>query len=530
MKNKIGREVPEHIEGIGKIEAYQGAWEKLNKGWMGEEAYPPPVKAGKPHFNKMCESIEQAIKNCEPHDGMTVSFHHHLRGGDYLLIHTIDILDKMGIRDITLASSSLTTAHDGLVPYLKKGVVTKIFSSGIRGKLGEVISYGILDTPVVIHTHGGRARAIQTGKIKIDLAIIGASAADEEGNATGSHGKSAFGSIGYAMVDAWYAKRVVVVTDNLVEYPCVPPSIRQNYVDYVVKVDTIGDATKIASGTTRITKSPLDLRIAQLAAEAIIHSGYFKDGISFQVGAGGASLAVAKFVRKEMKKQNIKGSFLLGGVTSVLVDMLEEGLFKSIFDVQSFDAAVSSSILNNPYHIEIPSALYANPFNCGCMTNKLDVVVLGALEVDTDFNVNVITGNDGAIRGASGGHSDTASGAQLTVVVCPSFRGRMPIVKDKVHNVVTPGESVDIVVTERGTCVNPLRKDLEESLTKAGVKLTKIEDLAKEVETFTGKPKPVKTLDRIVGVIEYRDGTIIDVIKQTEGDIDAICASFESED
>ena len=520
MKNSLGKEIPEYIEGYGKTELYQGAWTKLNKGWINEKTDPPPIKASQPHFNKVCDTLEQAIKKCEPYDGMVVSFHHHLRGGDYLLIQTIEILDKLGVKDITLASSSLTTAHDGLVPYLKKGTITRIFSSGVRGKLGEAISYGILKKPVVIHSHGGRVRAIQTGEIGIDLAIVGASAADEEGNATGSHGKSAFGSIGYAMIDSWYASRVIVVTDNMVEYPCVPPSIRQNYVDYVVKIDSIGDASKIATGTTRITKSPLDLRIAQLAAEAIIHSDYFKEGISFQVGAGGASLAVAKFIRKEMKKRSITGSFLLGGVTSVLVEMLEEGLFKSIFDVQSFDAEVSSSILNNTYHIEIPSGLYANPYNCGCMTNKLDVVVLGALEVDTNFNINVITGNDGALRGASGGHSDTASGAQLTVVVCPSFRGRIPIIKKEINNIVTPGESVDLVVTERGTCVNPRRPELEKQLIKAGINIRKIEDLEKEVEQFTGTPKEVELLDNIVGVIEYRDGTVIDIIRQTKGNLD----------
>ncbi len=519
MKNSLGKEIPEYIEGYGKVELFQGAWTKLNKGWMNEKTSPPPVKASKPHFNKLCESLEDAIKKCNPHDGMTVSFHHHLRGGDFLVIKTIEILDSLGIKDITLASSSLTTAHDGLIPYLKKKTITRIFSSGIRGNLGKSISMGILDNPVVIHSHGGRVRAIQTGEISIDLAIVGVSAADEEGNATGSHGKSAFGSIGYAMIDTWYASRVVVVTDNLVEYPCVPPSIRQNYVDYVVKVDTVGDARKIASGTTRITKSPLDLRIAQLASEAIINSGHFKDGMSFQVGAGGASLAVAKFISKEMKKRDVKGSFLLGGVTSVLVNMLEEGLFKSIFDVQSFDAEVSSSILNNTYHIEIPSGLYANPYNCGCMTNKLEIVVLGALEIDTDFNVNVITGSEGSIRGASGGHCDTASGANLTVVVCPSFRGRIPIVKKEIHNIVTPGESVDILVTERGTCVNPKRPELEQKLIDAGLNIRKIEDLAAEVEQFTGVPKKVEFNDKIVGVIEYRDGTVIDVIRQTKGNL-----------
>jgi citrate lyase alpha subunit len=33
---------------------------------------------------------------------------------------------------------------------------------------------------------------------------------------------------------------------------------------------------------------------------------------------------------------------------------------------------------------------------------------------DTDFNVNVMTGSNGVLRGASGGHSDTAAGADLT--------------------------------------------------------------------------------------------------------------------
>ena len=306
----------------------------------------------------------------------------------------------------------------------------------------------------------GRVRDFLTGRIKPDLSVLAASAADEEGNATGSHGPSAFGSMGYADIDARYSKNVIIVTDNLVEYPCVPSTVRQHFIDYVCKkLIVLVMLLKIASGTTRITKSPMDLRIARIAANVIEHSGLFKDGMSFQVGAGGASLAVAKFLREDMKRKDIKGSFMIGGVTSYGVDMLEEGLFSSNFlDVQSFDAAVSSSVLNNPNHIEITCDQYANPNNCGSMTNKLDVVVLGALEVDVDFNVNVITGSSGEIRGASGGHSDTASGANLTVVVCPSFRGRLPIVKDRVHTVVTPGESVDVIVTERGVLCKIHRK------------------------------------------------------------------------
>ena len=516
MKNSLGREIPEYIEGIGNLEPFQGAWKKLEKGWMDEPTMAPANKAKLPHLNKICDSLEDAIKKSNPTNGMTVTFHHHLRGGDVIIVKSIEILNKLGIRDITLASSSLTSAHDDLIPYIKDGTITKIYSSGIRGELGNEISRGIMKTPVIIHSHGGRARAIKTGKIKIDLVIVAASAADCEGNATGATGKSAFGSIGYSMIDVQYAKYSIVVTDNLVDFPCIPISIRQSFIDYVVVVDSIGDASKIATGTTRITKSPMDLRIASLAADVIEHSGYFVNDFSFQVGAGGASLAVAKFIREKMKKNNIVGSFMLGGVTSYCVDMLDEGLFKSIFDVQSFDAAVSKSLLTNKRHIEIPSTLYANPFNCGCMTNKLDVVVLGALEIDVDFNVNVITGSEGYIRGASGGHSDTASGAKLTVAVCPSFRGRLPIIKKRVNTIVTPGESIDVLVTERGICVNPQNKGLETRLKDAGLNVRDIREMELEVDGITGVPKPIKFTDKIVGIVEYRDGTIIDVIKQVD--------------
>lgn len=516
MKNAIGVEIPAEIPGLGKLEPFQGAWTKLAKGWMDEAVSAPPLKAKRAHLDKLRNSLEEAIERCEPHDGMTVSFHHHLRGGDGVCVRTIEILHKMGIKGITLASSSLTSAHDALVPYLQDGTITRIWSSGIRDRLGEAVTRGALDVPVMIHSHGGRVRAVVTGKIKIDLAVIAASAADCEGNATGAVGPSAFGSLGYAMVDAEYARNVVVVTDNLVPYPCTPISIQQIHVDHVVKVDSIGDPKKIATGTTRITKSPLDLLIAEVASRVIEHSGYMVPGFSFQVGAGGASLAVAKFLRRTMRERGVKGGFALGGVTSYVVEMLEEGLFDAVFDVQSFDALVSGSLAKDPRHIEISGSMYANPFNCGSMTNKLDVVVLGALEVDEEFHVNVITGSDGMIRGASGGHCDTAAGARLTVVVCPAFRGRMPIIKKVTQNIVTPGESVDVVVTERGVAVNPAHEGLAERLSAAGLPVKDIVALRKEIEAITGAPRPIELTDRIVGLVEYRDGTIIDIIRQVK--------------
>ena len=62
--------------------------------------------------------------------------------------------------------------------------------------------------------------------------------------------------------------------------------------------------------------------------------------------------------------------------------------------------------------------------------------------MDTDFNVNVITGSDGVIRGASGGHSDMA--CKMSLVIAPLVRGRIPTIVEQVNTVVTPGTSVDV--------------------------------------------------------------------------------------
>jgi citrate lyase subunit alpha / citrate CoA-transferase len=518
VKTSIGTEIPEFIEkkkGRGRLKPFEGAWTRLRKGWMDEPTVSLPTKAKMPHASKMEKDLRTAIEKTNPRDGMTVSFHHHLRNGDSIVNRTIDILAELGIKNITLAASSLSSVHAHLIPYLEDGTITEIWTSGMRGELGKAVSMGKLAYRAVIHSHGGRARAINTGELSIDLAVLAASAADEEGNATGCRGASAFGSMGYAIMDARYAKQVIVITDNIVPYPCYPISIEQTNVDYVVKVDSLGDVREIASGTTRITKTPLDLRIANLASQVIEHSEYMVDGFSFQVGAGGASLAAAKYVHEAMKKRKVKGGFLLGGVTSYIVELMQEGLFQSVFDVQSFDAAVSKSLLNDPNHIEISSGMYANPFNCGSMINKLDIVVLGALEVDTSFNVNVITSSEGTIMGASGGHCDTAAGTKLAIVVCPSFRGRIPSIKRRVQHVVTPGESVDVIVTERGICVNPSRPNLEDRLLRAGLPIRKIQELHDEVDRIVGVPDPIAYADRVVAVIEYRDGTTIDVIRQS---------------
>ncbi|MDR2485145.1 MAG: hypothetical protein LBD55_07100 [Treponema sp.] len=148
--------------------------------------------------------------------------------------------------------------------------------------------------------------------------------------------------------------------------------------------------------------------------------------------------------------------------------------------------------------------------------NQLDVVVLSALEADADFNVNVLTGSDGIIRGAIGGHQDTAYGASVTIVVCPLTRGRLPCIVDRVGTIVTPGKTVDVIVTEYGIAVNPARDDLKERFIAAGLPLFLIGELRDMVENLVGKPAPAEYDDRVVGIVTYRDGSIIDLIHQVK--------------
>lgn len=465
-------------------------------------------------MRKLVQSIEEVIRLCNLKDGMTVSFHHHLRSGDYVLNMVMDTIAAMGFKDITVNASSIHEGHAPLAGHIKSGVVTGIDTNYIAASVGKLISEGCMERPVTFRTHGGRPAAIESGEAKIDIAFIAAPSADDMGNINGVDGPAACGSLGYAFSDAKCAKHVVAVTDNIVDYPLSPVSIDETHVDYVVKVDCIGDPKGIVSGTTRITRDPVGLSIASYVADVIENSGLLKDGFSFQTGAGGVSLAVTKYLMPAMKKMNVTGSFALGGITGYIVDMLEQGYFKKILDVQCFDLRAVESIKNNPNHIEISASRYANPLAPSCVVDNLDVVVLGATEIDTDFNVNVHTDSNGYIMGGSGGHSDTAAGAKLAIVAAPLYRARLPIVVDKVLCVSTPGKTIDVLVTQRGIAVNPARKELRERLTCAGLPVVDIEALKEMAEKITGIPEPAGFDDRVVANVVYRDGTVIDNIRK----------------
>ncbi len=451
-------------------------------------------------MSKAVNSLKEAIKLCGLKDGMRIS-------GDRALSMVLDEIADMGHRDITVNAGFLYDAGVIMMNHIKNNVVTALEISGIGAVTGREISKGILNKPVDFRSFGGRTADIESGKIHIDIAFIAASASDNMGNCTGKYGSSSFGSSGCAFADAMHADKVVVITDNLVDYPLYDFSISEVYVDYVVCVDKIGEDKEIIPVITKITKNDVDLVISSHAAKVIQHSGLLQNGFSFHSDAAGVPLAVVNYLKELMLKENIKGSFCMGGITGCMVDMLESGCFEALMDVRSLDLKAVESIRENKRHREVTESHYATIFN------KLDVAVLSAVQVDTSFNVNVHTDYNGYIIGGSGGHCDAAEGAKLTVIAAPLIKIRLPLIEDRALCISTPGKAVDVLVTERGIAVNPLRDDLSAKLKEARLPVMDIHELKDAAEKITGVPKSIKTGEKIVGNVIHHDGTITDIIK-----------------
>ena len=463
MINAVGREIPDEILRQTGKEPFQG---NNYKNGVPFRRYAPIIRPVMDNqHSKLVANIREALIRCKAHSGMTVSFHHHFREGDLIVNMVMKEIHDMGFKNITLAATSLGKAHDPLVPMIEDGTITSIQASGVRGKIGEAISHGKLKGLAIMRSHGGRVRSLVTGETKVDIAFIGAPTSDDYGNLRGVGGKSNCGVLSYSHVDGDCAEYVVAITDTLVPYPNFPAHISQTKVDCVVVVDAI-------ASTISLTKI--------------------------------------------MEERGIKMGFGVGGLTKPMCDLLDRGMVRLLLDTQAFDMDAVTNVLN-PAHHRITAGAYANPFNKGAFVNKLDYVILASLEVDVHFNCNVVVGSDGVITGAQGGHPDTAQGAKCTIVICPLLQGRIPAICSDVTTVTTPGESVDIVVTDYGVAVNPNRHDLLEALEKADcVPLKTIEELRDIAYSIVGEPDPVEFGDRVVGIIEARDGTIMDVVREVK--------------
>ena len=515
MTNSLGRKIPASVEGRA-LRPFAGAFaDPLRQTGFPGPAGPVRAIAARGRPDKLVSGWDELFDRLELTDGATISFHHHLRDGDRLVNEVVARLAARGLRNLVIAPTALFPVHDALLPYIRSGVIARVEGS-MNGAIGAACSRGEMSGTCVLRSHGGRQRAIAEGEIRIDAAFIAAPCADPFGNANGRTGKSACGPLSYMLPDSEAAARVAVITDGLVPYPCRPWSIKGANVDFVLEVESIGDPAKIVSGTTKLTRSPTQLLIADLTARFIEVAGIMKEGFSFQAGAGGISLAATVLLAERMRRAGVRASFAQGGATKVLVDLLKEGLLGSIVDLQSFDLDAVKSCAEDPRHIESDPFSSYGPRSASCVANMLDVAVLGGTEIDLDFNVNVNTHSDGLLLHGIGGHTDAASGAACTIITAPSFRKRIPIVREKVTTLTCPGEVVDVVVTERGISINPRRIDLIERVKGSGLPLVSLPALMEEVRSITGIPDEPRFRDRVVALVQWRDGTVIDVVREIE--------------
>lgn len=511
VRNAVGREIPEYILQLTGKEVFHG--NQYFDGYEFQKAGAKIQSISHSGGSKLVKNLREAIKKCGIRDGMTLSFHHHFRDGDYVVNMVMEEIHCMGIKNITICASSLGKAQDGLVKYIEDGTITNIQSSGVRGEIGRAISQGKLQGLAIMRSHGGRVRAIETGETHIDIAFIGAPTCDDYGNCRGVGGKSDCGVLSYAMVDADYADKVVAITDCLVPFPNFPAHISMTKVDYVVVAEAIGNPEKIATGAAKPTKDMRKLMMADYCTEFVVHTPYFKNGFSYQTGVGGASIASTISLAKIMQEKGIRMRFGVGGLTKPMCDLLLNNQVDVLLDTQDFDLDAVESV-KDERHFTISAGEYANPFNKGAVVNKLDFVILAALEVDVNFNCNVVVGSDGIITGAQGGHPDTAAGAKCTIVITPLLQGRIPAIRTDVTTVTTPGESIDVVITDYGIAINPRRKDLQDCMQQVELPFVTIEELRDTAYKIAGIPEVVEFQDRIVGIIESRDGTIMDVVHQ----------------
>ena len=509
--NAAGRMVPAMVNGRPQI-PYIGVAKYQPRG---RKAAPPlRTAANYPEDgNKIVADLETALRKCGLRDGMVISSHHHLRDGDKVALMALEAASRIGVKDLTWFPSASFPSQKGAIELMESGVIHHIEGS-MNGPLGDYCTQGKMRGMGVLRSHGGRWQAIQDGEVHIDVAVIAAPTADAFGNADGSHGKSACGSLGFALADSTYADNVIAVTDNLVPFPCIPWQIQGNNVDYVVQVDSIGDPEKIVSGTTQITRSPDRLRIAEFVARFLREAGIMRNGFSFQAGAGGIALAFVDYLKRMMKEAGVKARFVRGGSTKYLVELLEEGLTDYILDGQTFDLDGVKSMANNPNHVATSPFTSYNYHGKGNFASLVDAVVLGATEVDVNFNANVVTHSDGRLlHGIGGWQNCLASGC--TILAVPSFRDRIPVIVDEVTTLTGPGELIDVIATERGIAINPRRRDLIDAAKGSVLPIRPIQDIKAEVEKICGgKPSRPKPGDRPVAVVKWVDGTVLDTVWQ----------------
>lgn len=486
-----------------------------------------------PHRKNKVTTLDEIMELI--HDGDTISYPHYYRTGDRGLKLVVGKLREKKKKGIVLYGNAYFDHVDPwLIEAVRDGVIGGLYGNPYR-KLGdEIVRGNLLPWVSVGFSHGNRVRKLQTGEVRVKVAFGPVPIADIYGNANGLMGKpeELCGPVGLFAADAEYADYVCLLAGTISQTLVMPTPISMEQVDFVVPVESIGANSGIGSGTLDIAKAkanPFNAKVADNVTKVMQASGVVKDNFGFQVGSG-AGLIVLDNIRSMLKEMNIRANFTIGGITSLHVEMLNEKTVRHLMHGQLFEPSpkVFASMLENPNHHEITASYYASVANKEAAVNALDLAVLSALEVDLNFNVNTVCAG-GKIIGGIGGGQDVAAGADLTIIFLPLATGKdgkgFPKVVDHVYTLTTPGEVIDVIVTEEFVAVNPKSKSsykntILEQAKKFGVSLVSIEELHEKsvaaAKAFGAIPPTPKAEGEIVHAIEWRDGTLLDVIRCAE--------------
>jgi len=486
-----------------------------------------------PHRHNKVTTLDAVMEVIQ--DGDVISYPHYYRTGDVGLKMVVEKLREKGKKGIVVYGNAYFDNVDPwLIEAVRDGVIGGLYGNPYRTLGDHIIKGELLPWVTVGFSHGDRVRKLQTGEVRIKVAFGPVPMADRYGNANGLLGKpeELCGAIGLFGADAEYADYVCLLAGTVSDTLIMPIPISMEQVDFVVPVPCAGQNSGIGSGTLDIAKAkanPFNAHIAANISGVMKAAGVIKDNFGFQVGSG-AGLVVLDGIRDILKETKVKAGFIIGGITSLHVDMLEEGTVRYLLHGQSFEPSprVFNSLLNDPNHHEISTSYYASVANKEAAVNLLDAAVLSALEVDLGFNVNTVCAG-GRIIGGIGGGQDVAAGADLTIIFLPLATGKngkgFPKVVEKVYTRTTPGEVIDVVVTEEYVAVNPAstssyRDALLANGAAAGLKMVSIEELRrKSVEAamaYGSIPSTPAATGEIVHAIEWRDGTLLDVIRKPE--------------
>jgi citrate lyase subunit alpha/citrate CoA-transferase len=103
------------------------------------------IKAAPPSEDKLVDNLGDVFERILIRDGMTLSFHYHLRNGDGVVNAVLDTAAKLGVRTPKVALSSVFPVHAPMVGRFESGTVAALDTDYISGPVVKAISGGVLN-------------------------------------------------------------------------------------------------------------------------------------------------------------------------------------------------------------------------------------------------------------------------------------------------------------------------------------------------------------------------------------------------